>query len=307
MAAACSDSPVSIIEPEIEYVDRATESIRYLEHGWPTKLSRWHAHEEYELHLIVRTRGKTFVGDYIGEFGPGSLFLTGPNLPHNWVTQESSKAVKIRDMLVQFNDRSIRSLCDAFAEFRDLAPLFEQSRSGIEFVEFDPAVARARLERVRDSRGPERILALLRMLMELNAHKNRKALSVVSLTYAGTNDKQARIGTVVDHLVENYAGRHSVASVASLAGMSPSAFSRNFRSRTGNNFVEFLNRVRIGQACNLLYSTEEQVSEICYEVGFQNLANFNRRFLRMKGMTPSEYRSTARRELAPETRSGADA
>ena len=73
---------MSILSPEFEFVDRAEESIRYLQHGWPTHLCRWHSHEELEIHLIVETHGKAFVGDYIGEFGPGSLFLVGPN---RWV------------------------------------------------------------------------------------------------------------------------------------------------------------------------------------------------------------------------------
>ena len=85
---------MSIITPEFEYVDRSTESIRYLEHGWPTSLCRWHSHEEFELHLIVETHGKAFVGDYIGEFGPGALFLVGPHLPHNWVTDQN-ESVKV--------------------------------------------------------------------------------------------------------------------------------------------------------------------------------------------------------------------
>ena len=76
---------MSILKPELEIVDRSIESVRYLEHGWPTDLCRWHAHIEYELHFIVGTSGTAFVGDYIGDFGPKSLFLTGPYLPHNWV------------------------------------------------------------------------------------------------------------------------------------------------------------------------------------------------------------------------------
>ena len=59
--------------------------IRCLEHGAPHPLIRWHYHEDYELHLIVQSRGKVFVGDYIGGFEPGNLVLTGPRLPHNWV------------------------------------------------------------------------------------------------------------------------------------------------------------------------------------------------------------------------------
>lgn len=51
----------SVLLPEIEYVDRATETIRYLEHGWPTDLCRWHSHPEYELHLVLCTYGTAFI------------------------------------------------------------------------------------------------------------------------------------------------------------------------------------------------------------------------------------------------------
>ena len=62
--------------------------VRCLEHGFPNPLVRWHYHEEYELHLILQTRGKVFVGDYIGHFEPGHLVLTGPRLPHNWISTD---------------------------------------------------------------------------------------------------------------------------------------------------------------------------------------------------------------------------
>jgi AraC-like DNA-binding protein len=68
---------------------------------------------------------------------------------------------------------------------------------------------------------------------------------------------------------------------------------------TGHRFVEFVNRVRVGQACGMLYASDEQITTICYQVGYQNLANFNRHFLKMKGMTPSAYREMARNDLAP--------
>ena len=122
---------MSIILPKIEFVDRTTRSIRYLEHGWPTDLCRWHAHEEYELHLIVATRGKAFIGDYIGEFEPGYLYLTGPNLPHNWVTDEIwSDAVELRDMLVQFSDQSIKKLAEGFPEFTKVQGMLTLAKSG---------------------------------------------------------------------------------------------------------------------------------------------------------------------------------
>ena len=86
--------------PEFEIVDRSIDSVRYLEHGWPSELCRWHAHNEYELHLITATKGKTIIGDYIGEFGCGDLFLVGPLLPHNWSSYEHQHPVQIRDRLI---------------------------------------------------------------------------------------------------------------------------------------------------------------------------------------------------------------
>lgn len=122
-------------------------------------------------------------------------------------------------------------------------------------------------------------------------------LSVVKLTQPEGNSKQTRIADVIDYITKNFGMDMSLEKAAEIAGMSHTAFSRHFQKHTGNRFIEFVNRVRIGQACSMLYSTDEQVSSICYEVGFKNLANFNRQFLRMKNMTPTAYREQARSEL----------
>ena len=95
-----------ITDPSYELMDDHNGlSIIYRQHGFPCPLVRWHFHKEYELHLIVASSGKVFIGDYIGNFYPESLFLTGPNLPHNWISQvEEDEVVPKRDMLVNFTD-----------------------------------------------------------------------------------------------------------------------------------------------------------------------------------------------------------
>ncbi len=289
---------MSIILPEIEVVDRNEKSIRFLEHGWPSPLCRWHSHQEYELHLILETRGKAFVGDYIGNFRAGTVFLTGPNLPHNWVTDaDHPEPVAVRDMLVQFPHENIENMIKAFPEFRELNDLLEKATCGLEFEGFDRRLAKKYMERIRDSVGTTRILAFLTFLADLSKHPKRTALSVVQLKQTTVNQKQMKIGEVVDYVAKNYAENLSVGLAADLAGMSEASFSRNFQLVTGNRFTEFVNRVRVGQACVMLFETDEQISSICYDVGFQNLANFNRHFQKMKNMTPSEYRTMARNSL----------
>lgn len=293
---------MSIVQAEIEIVDRSRESIRYLQHGWPSELCRWHSHREYELHLITETRGKAFVGDYIGDFKPGALYLTGPNLPHNWITDDVwAQEVPIRDMLVQFRQSSMDAIMTAFPEFSELKPMLDLAQSGIEFVGFDPKTAVLQMEKIRELRGVERVVALLHFLVLINKNSNKTTLSVSKLMQP-EGGKKARIGKVIDYIVNNFADEISVKKAAAMTSMSPTTFSRNFQSVTGHTFVEFVNRIRIGQACSMLYATNDQVSSICFDVGFQNLANFNRHFLRIKNMTPSAYRQIAQTELAHQSK-----
>tara|TARA_B100000768_G_scaffold155000_1_gene151894 strand:+ start:2230 stop:3114 length:885 start_codon:yes stop_codon:yes gene_type:complete len=287
------------MHPQFEVVDRSNRSIRYLEHGWPTDLCRWHAHEEYELHLIVETRGKAFVGNFIGTFEPGSLFLTGPNLPHNWVTDSvSTEKIEIRDMLVQFSQKSFEKLAEGFPEFGGIRKMLDLAASGILFEGFNATFARGHMEAIRDNIGPERILAFIRFLVRLNEHAEKVTLSETKLVNADGNSKYARIGNIIDHILENFDDELNAIDAAEMAAMSLTTFGRNFSSVTGHSFVDFVNRVRIGQACGMLYASDDQVTSICFDVGFKNVANFNRHFLKIKGMTPSVYRETARKQLS---------
>lgn len=290
---------MSILTPEFEYVDRAVESVRYLEHGWPTNLCRWHSHEEYELHLIVSTKGKAFVGDYIGDFGPGSLFLCGPNLPHNWVTDDigAPEVVDTRDMLFQFNQVSVDSLKEGFPEFRELDELLERSRGGIEFANFDLAFARKSLTDIRNAHGAMRVLKAMSFLLMIKDHPSQKRLSVANVSYPNFKTSTSSIAEVVDFITEHFAEDISLSKAADMAAMSQTAFARNFQKFTGSKFSEFVTRVRIGQACSMLQATDLRVATICHEVGYNNLANFNRHFLKIKQMTPSNYRDFVRREL----------
>ena len=293
-------SIIDRIKPEFEIVDKV-ETIRYLEHGWPTALCRWHAHEEYELHLVLKTSGKVFVGDYVGQFSPGSLFLTGPNLPHNWVTEESSSnLVSLRDMLIQFNHNTLKKAFEAFPELVELDHLLESSRSGIEFKNYDPELAKKNLELIRDSQGMKRLMHFLNFLQELNEWSEKVTLSLTKLNPSLSSSSQHRINEVVNYVIDNYKNNISLVEAAKIANMSESAFSRYFMKTTGNRFSEFVSRIRLGRACVMLYETDKNISTIAFASGYNNLANFNRQFVKLKGMTPREYRKTAYKGLISE-------
>lgn len=278
--------------PEFEIVDWSRQSVRYLEHGWPSELCRWHAHAEYEIHLIVEGSGTAFVGDYIGDFQAGSLFIVGPHVPHNWVTDRASPQVlPLRDMLVQFPEASMVSLTNAFSDFRELKPLLDEAQAGVEFHEMPLETSMELLAAVREASGAAQVVAFIDLMVQLAAHQNRTTLSLVNLSHKGNSKRQEQIGRAVDFIVQNYDTDLSVTRVAQEAGLSEASFTRHFKQITGNRFSEFVNLVRVRQACAFLIETSEPISAICYDSGFQNLANFNRQFLRLKGCTPSQYRN----------------
>jgi AraC-like DNA-binding protein len=262
--------------------------VRCLSHGYPTSLARWHCHDEYELHLITATAGKVFVGDWIGPFQPGQLVLTGPRLPHNWVSMDLPEGgVPLRDLVIQFAHAPLANASKNIPELADVLPLLERAKNGIEFFGIGD-VAEAHWYKVKDASGLRRFTAFCDFLADLAACTDYRLLSSTQLQSDG--DSLAQIDVVLNRITDRLAEVHSAAAFAAELGMSESRFSRFFRRATGNTFTDFVNRVRVSRACQLLMNTDQQVTHICFEVGFNNVANFNRRFLELKAMTPGEFR-----------------
>ena len=79
--------------------------------------------------------------------------------------------------------------------------------------------------------------------------------------------------------------------IADLVGMSPVAFSRFFRQRTGRTLSDYIIDIRLGYAARMLVDSSKNISEICYECGFNNLSNFNRTFKARRKYTPRDFRA----------------
>ena len=267
--------------------------IRCLDHGYPTPLARWHYHDEYELHLIVATSGKGFVGDWIGQFQPGHLVLTGPRLPHNLISLDVPEGgVRLRDRVIQFHHEPIARACASVPELAEVLPLLERARNGIEFFGLSDR-ARVYFERIKSSRGLERFAMFCQFMTDLSRCTDYHLLSSAQLQSFDDDVSLEQINSIVNQLTESIAQAPSMSEFAAQLGMTESRFSRFFRRTTGNNFIDFVNRVRISRACLLLMESNRYITHICYDVGFNNVANFNRRFLEIKGMTPSEFRRQA--------------
>lgn len=284
------------IKPVFEWVTQQNdESIRYLQHGVPSDLVRWHYHEEYELHYIASTSGKAFVGDYIGSFSPNSLVLVGPNLPHNWISQiDKGQEVALRDRVINFSQEFIDTCNQSFPEMRALSNFWDRSQYGIEFHNQELIYeSRDLLEEIAGSTGLHRLTLFWLIIEKLAATKDYRILS--TSPYLSHLDKKnlSQLNNAITYILEHYDQKITLEEVALNLKMSVTYFSKFFRKATGNRFVAFVNSLRINKSCELLAHSNEPITEICFMVGFNNIANFNRRFYDSKKMTPSEYRKAS--------------
>ena len=285
LEADYSRSPALGYESPVE-----TGLIRCLAHGFPTPLARWHYHDEYELHLIVASSGKAFVGDYIGTFQPGHLVLTGPRLPHNWISLDLPEGgYAERDLVVQFAHEPIARAAAHIRELEEALPLLARARNGIEFFGLSDQATR-HWHKIKAHHGLARLAAFCEFLSELAAWPDYRLLSQVQLQSVDNDAQLNQIDDIVSRITDDLTQQLSAADLAAELNMTESSFSRFFRRATGNTFTDFVNQVRVNRACQLLMESDRLITTICYEVGFHNVANFNRRFLNVKGMTPSEFR-----------------
>ena len=178
-------------------------------------------------------------------------------------------------------------------ELREVLPLLDRAVHGIEFFGLGE-ISRGYFERVAVNRNASRLGIFFDLLGLLSRCSNYRLLSGAMLQ--GLEDEKAMDQTdrIVKFISEHYTEPLSMPEVAERFHMSESHFSRIFQRCTGNSFTDFLIRVRITRACQLLMQTDENIATICFDVGFNNVANFNRRFLSVKGITPSAFRQQTR-------------
>ncbi len=284
------------MKPDLELVQvRDDQSFKIWSHGYPYRTVRWHFHPEYELHLVTATQGDRYVGDHIGPFETSDLVLVGPNLPHNWISDvPASETVEERCIVLQFTEAFIATCMATFPELRFIQPLLRAAFRG---VHFETAVAERVGPLMRNLLGATdgRRLALFMEVIDIIGHAEaRTPLASVGFRPNLSAYLSTAMNPVLQHIERNFTCDLSEAELAKISQQSVSSFSRSFRKHTGMAFVQYVNALRIELACQHLGQADLTITDICYAVGFNNVSNFNRQFLAVKGMPPSKFRNLHR-------------
>jgi AraC-like DNA-binding protein len=275
-------------------IDNPVHSFTVKELEEPYFDPNWHFHPHYQLFTVLEGTGTRFIGDSITPFEPGDTVFLGPNIPHLWRSDawyfEEGAQLTTRGLVLYFQEDFLgREFFDR-PEMHPIAQLLEESKRGVQYVGTARERIRTELAGLHHTEGLTRILRLLALLDEL-AH-SQEGTSIASFGYVNTHkvSETERMQKVHDYVMENFRQEIRLTQAASLAGMSEAAFCRYFKTRANKTFTDFVNEIRVGQACKLLLENKWSISQIAYDCGFDTLSNFNRHFRRLTGQTPREYK-----------------
>lgn len=253
-----------------------------------------HNHSVYELNFVENAKGvRRIVGDSQEVIGDYDLCLiTSPDLEHVW-SQNECHSDDIREITVQFDFSMSDETLFGRNPYASITRMMQEAKKGLSF----PLQAIMKVYGMLDTLSSVKdgfyaVQQFLTILYELSRCENARTLASSSYAKVTVEDDSRRILKVKNFISKNYMDELRLPELASLAGMSSSAFSRFFKLHTGRNISEYIIDLRLGYAARMLVDTAKSISEIGFDCGFNNLSNFNRIFKKKKGCSPSEFRES---------------
>lgn len=253
-----------------------------------------HNHSVYELNFVENAKGvRRIVGDSREVIGDYDLCLiASPDLEHVW-EQNECHSDDIREITVQFDFSMSDETLFGRNPYASITRMMQQAKKGLSF----PLQAIMKVYGLLDTLSSVKdgfyaVQQFLTILYELSRCENARTLASSSYAKVTVEDDSRRILKVKNFISKNYMDELRLPELASLAGMSSSAFSRFFKLHTGRNISEYIIDLRLGYAARMLVDTAKSISEIGFDCGFNNLSNFNRIFKKKKGCSPSEFRES---------------
>lgn len=254
----------------------------------------WHYHPELEITYVIHGSGTRFVGENIESFGDGDLVMVGQNIPHYWHNDpayfnEDSELQTVA-IVIHFLPDFLGSHFLEIPEANQIQAMIRKAAQGIKLLNDTKEMVAKKMQSIHELKGMERLLEFISMLQMIAQTNDYQLLSspAESLNQEQTIESD-RLNNVYQYILQNFKETITLEQVAYKANMSPTAFCRYFKSRTRKTFSRFLNEVRVGYACRMLISGDKNISEVCYESGYNHLSNFNIQFKNITKMSPAKY------------------
>ena len=247
----------------------------------------WHFHPEYEIVFIDGTSGTRHVGEHTSTYDGSDLVMIGSNIPH--LNFDFGVKSDYRKVVLHMKREFLEHHFSNIRELKSVRSLIESSKKGIAFNGPEKRKVGNMLFDMEGLSSFNQYLKIIEILHELAKIQDFELLHHRNYDTSIGNKEHQRLQKIYAFVDSNYQRKIELKEVAELSFMTKEAFCRYFKKMTQYTFIEFLNRYRISQSKRLLMSGFN-VSEACFESGFESLSYYNRIFKRITNENPREFR-----------------
>lgn len=265
----------------------AGSSFRILENPKLNDFYYWHFHPEFELTFIEAPQGTRRVGNHVGQFEGSDLVFIGSNIPH--LNFDYGIRTEYKKVVLQIKEDFFKNDFVTTPELASIYQLFENSKKVICFNGTTKELVGKRLKEIHHLPNFEQFIEVLSLFQMLATSNEKTFLYELPFDDFYNNKEQNRLKIVYVFIENNFQRNITIDEMGQLTHLSKAAFCRYFKKMTRLTFTEFLNQFRIEQAKRLL-KEDKNVTETCYECGFESLSYFNRIFKKVVGQNPIQFK-----------------
>jgi AraC-like DNA-binding protein len=247
----------------------------------------WHFHPEIEIVYVEANKGIRHIGDHISTYEGSDLALIGSYIPH--LNFDYGVKTTVETVVVQLRENFFDDGLKTFPELVSVLELFEKAKSGIAFYGETKKIAGERLKNLSILTKFNQLVELLSIFQFLAGSKEYVNLKTRPISSHTILKQQERIHQIYRYIEEHFKEVIDTNAIAEKVNLSVPAFCRYFKKATKLTYTDFVNQYRINHAKKLLLQ-DRNVTEACFESGFENLSYFNRTFKKIAGESPSRFK-----------------
>jgi AraC-like DNA-binding protein len=254
-----------------------------------------HRHNETQITWIIKGEGTLIAGNYMQPFRANDIYIIGANQPHifkndaAYFAKRSKK--KVHALSIFFNTHGFLKSVLELPETKNIKKFVESSIYGLQAPTIKLQTITTAMLLVKSVKSGYRLAAFIRLMQILADIKNCKPLASISPENSFSDNEGLRMNNIYQFTMTNYAENIKLKQVADIAFLTPQAFCRYFKKHTRKTYIDFLNEIRINEACKKMLAGDfNSMSSIAFETGFNSAISFCRVFKKVTGKSPLQYK-----------------
>lgn len=296
---------------------RLTESI--FEDNIPFKINKYsydnyeeltlHSHDFIEIAFVFSGKGTHVFGNQRQPVSKGDLFIINIDTPHCFYPNDKGNSDNLKVYNCMFMPEFVKNLEIKIELLQSIVNIFlyksiyseeighspDLSLSGSYIKEIENVFEEMHSEYNKKDEGYIDLLSLLLcklLILLYRAYKKQNTTSNNADLY-----RRHLIHQSIEYLNENYSNKLSLDDICQHVFLSKSYYSSLFRKVTGISVFDYIQKIRIEKACELLSKSSDKITDIAYAVGYSNYRFFNKTFKKVMGIAALEYRKKATNKL----------